>query len=307
MNPQVFNGSARYPADARPVLSIGNFDGVHLGHRALLERLVARAEERGAPPCVYTFDPPPRRVLQPDRCPPRILPLAEKVRLLGEVGVAHVVVERFTLEFSERPASWFAEEILGRRLRPVAMVVGYDFRFGKGREGDARALTALMPWLPVETLDAVQLGAHIASSSRIREAVAEGRVARAAELLGRPHAVRGEVVHGDARGRTIGFPTANLETHDELLPPPGVYAVRAALLDGRAVDGVANLGVRPTFGGHRFSVEVHLFDFNEDLYGQPMTVGFIERLRGERRFPGVDALVAQIREDAARARTILSA
>ncbi|MCB9745768.1 MAG: bifunctional riboflavin kinase/FAD synthetase [Alphaproteobacteria bacterium] len=305
MSAQVFRGARAFHSDTAPVLSIGNFDGVHLGHRALLARLLERAEELDAPSCVFTFEPPPRRVLQPDRCPPRILSLADKLRLLGEFGVDQIIVERFDLEFSRQPAEWFADEILRGRVQPAAMVVGYDFRFGAGRRGDAALLQELWPGLPLEALDAVQLNAHTASSSRIREAVASGRLAEAAELLGRPHFIRGRVVRGDARGRTLGFPTANLEVESELLPSLGVYAVRTTLEGGEVVDGVANLGVRPTFEGRRFSVEVHLLDVSLDLYDQHLKVDFIERLRGEQRFSGVEALVAQIGRDVARAREVL--
>lgn len=303
---QRISGSASYPAEQSPVLTIGNFDGVHLGHCALLARLVERAKELDAPACVYTFDPPPRAVLQPERCPPRILSLEQKLERLGQAGVQQVVVERFSLEFAAHPPEWFAHEIIGRRLRPQAMVVGYDFRFGRGRSGDAEGLARLRPGLSIEAMKPVLIDGLIASSSAIRERVAQGQVAAAAALLGRPFRVTGHVVHGDGRGRTIGFPTANLDSSAQLLPAPGVYAVEATDSLGRALPGVANLGFRPTFEGRSFTVEVHLLDFMGDLYGQQLQVDFLQRLRPEQRFAGVDALVKQIGLDVARAREVLA-
>jgi riboflavin kinase/FMN adenylyltransferase len=287
-------------------VTIGNFDGVHLGHRYLLTEVVAAAEARGVPACVFTFDPPPRAVLEPDRCPPRITSLDDKIDLLGEVGIAQVVVETFDLEFAAQSAEWFAHEILARRLRPAALVVGHDFRFGRKRSGTVAELTRLLPGLEVREVDVMTMEGTRPSSSRIREAVAEGRVTDAAAMLGRNFGFSGEVVHGDRRGRTIGYPTANIRPGVELLPANGVYAVRAQV-DGRWLPGVANLGIRPTFEGRRYQVEVHLFDFDGDLYGRQLPVRFIDYIRGEQRFDGVEALVAQIRADAARARELLEA
>lgn len=306
----LLHGSPHYPATERPVLTIGNFDGVHLGHAALLARVTARARELGAPACVYTFEPPPRRVLQPDTCPPRILSLEDKLTLLGEAGVDQVVVEPFTRELAGRAPEWFAAEILGQRLRPLALITGYDFRFGRGRAGDAALLRQLLPALEIESFGRVSLSldgqARVASSSAIREWVAQGEVDRAAQVLGRPFSLRGEVVEGDQRGRTLGFPTANLQIEAELLPAAGVYAVQAELPDGSRWPAVANLGVRPTFGGSRFAVEVHLLDFSGDLYHTPLRAHFITRLRPERRFAGVEALRAQIQDDTRRARELLA-
>ena len=298
----LFQGSDHYPGKKyRPVATIGNFDGLHLGHRKLVEHLLKRAQELEAPSLIYTFDPPPRLVLQPREAPPRISTLDEKIEGLSEMGVGHIVVETFTTRFGARPAEWFVEEVLSQRLRPQALVVGYDFRYGRGRAGNATSLRAQLPDLPVETVEALQLeNGCVVASSRIREAVAEGRMHDASQLLGRPHRLVGVVVQGDRRGRSLGFPTANLVTSAELIPAPGVYAV---LCGDRA--GVANLGVRPTFDGKRFVIEVHLFDFEGDLYGQKLVVDFISRIRPERRFPNSAALAAQIRQDAAEARQLL--
>lgn len=309
---QLFAGSAAYPTrtgpdDPGPVLTIGNFDGVHRGHQHLLDRLVTRARALGAPSCVYTFEPPPRVVLAPQQHRPRILAWTDKLRLLHEHGVDQVVVDRFTRAFAQHPPEWFANEILGVRLRASALVVGYDFRFGKARAGDLPLLRQLLPQVPVEQVQAWTADEGVISSSAVRGLVAEGQVEQAARLLGRPHSICGTVIAGDQRGRTIGFPTANLETDAELLPANGVYVVRARVNSGDWLPAVANLGTRPTFQGQRTQVEVHLLDMSMDLYGHELTVAFEARLRDERRFSGVDALVAQIREDVAAARVLLGA
>ena len=287
------------------MLTIGNFDGVHRGHRALLDRLVRRARDEGAPACVYTFDPPPRVVLAPQQHRPRVLDWTDKVRLLGEAGVDHVVVEHFTRAFAQHPPDWFVTEVLGRRLGARALVVGYDFRFGRARAGDVDLVRRLLPDAQVEQVSAHGVDGTVVSSSAVRQAVLDGEVERAAVLLGRPHLVRGTVVAGDQRGRTIGFPTANLETDAELVPAPGVYAVWARIDGGEALPGVANLGFRPTFAGQAFRVEVHLLDFQGDVYGRQLEVEFVGRLRGERRFDGVDELVAQIQRDVVDGRRLL--
>jgi riboflavin kinase/FMN adenylyltransferase len=304
--PEIFAGSAAYvvPSPA-PVLSVGNYDGLHLGHRHLLARLVEQAQSMGAPACVYTFDPPPRVVLAPQQHQPRIQSWPDKVRILGELGIDQVIVERFSRSFAQHPPQWFAEEVLGRRIQPSAMVLGYDFRFGRARAGDIHTLRFLLPDLDIQQVEALEVGGQVVSSSAIRRLVAAGKVDKAAELLGLEHRIRGVVVDGDKRGRTIGVPTANLETDAQLLPANGVYAVRARVDGGPWRDGVANLGQRPTFDGVRFLIEVHLLDFSGDLYGRELEVGFFSRLRGEQRFDGSEALVAQIRADVAAARESL--
>ncbi len=304
--PEIFAGSAAYvvPSPA-PVLSVGNYDGLHLGHRHLLARLVEQAQSMGAPACVYTFDPPPRVVLAPQQHQPRIQSWPDKVRILGELGIDQVIVERFSRSFAQHPPQWFAEEVLGRRIQPSAMVLGYDFRFGRARAGDIHTLRFLLPDLDIQQVEALEVGGQVVSSSAIRRLVAAGKVDKAAELLGLEHRIRGVVVDGDKRGRTIGVPTANLETDAQLLPANGVYAVRARVDGGPWRDGVANLGQRPTFDGVRFLIEVHLLDFSGDLYGRELEVGFFSRLRGEQRFDGSEALVAQIRADVAAARECL--
>jgi len=303
---QLFAGSAAYPQPGPgPALTIGNFDGVHQGHQHLLRELVATARSLGVPSCVYTFEPPPRVVLAPQQHQPRILPWTDKLRLLSEFGIDQVIVERFTRPFAQHPAPWFANVVLARRIRPSALVVGYDFRFGRARSGDLALLAELLPGVPIDQVAPFELDGAVVSSSALRALVREGEVERAAVLLGRPHLVTGTVVQGDQRGRTIGFPTANLETDAELLPANGVYAVRACVNGGPPLAAVANLGTRPTFDGRRFLIEVHLLDWSGELYGDELSVTFIGRLRGEVRFPDADALVAQIRADVAEARVRL--
>ncbi|MFT5681105.1 MAG: riboflavin kinase/FMN adenylyltransferase [Myxococcota bacterium] len=306
--PEIFAGSAQYPRDAAPpVVTIGNFDGVHLGHRHLLGRLKRRAEELGAPACVYTFEPPPRVLLAPQLRQSRISPWDEKVRLLHEFGIDQIVIERFTRAFAQHPPEWFVREILERRLRAKALVVGYDFRFGRARAGDVDMLRRTVPYLPVEQVRPHSDGSDVVSSSAIRRLVEAGEVERAAVLLGRPHVIVGTVVGGEQRGRRLGFPTANVESDSELLPFPGVYAVRTRI-DGVPdwLPSVANLGTRPTFDGRHFLIEVHILDFRGNLYGRQAQVAFIGRLRDEQKFADADALSAQLRQDVIAARALLT-
>ena len=307
-HPEVFQGSASYPDPSPgPVLTIGNFDGVHRGHRILLDRVVARAREVGRPACVYTFDPAPRDVLRPGNPILRIQTLEDRLACLGRAGIDQVVVERFTLEVGAMKARDFAAEILGRRLGVSALVVGYDFRFGHKRQG---TVDDLRQWLdvPVEQVGPYAPGGELISSSRIREAVKAGRVAEAATLLARPHVVSGRVVRGDARGRDLGYPTANVAARTPLVPADGIYVVRIDIGDGTLRPAVASIGVRPTFDdGLDRRVEVHLLDFDGDLYDREVHVHFLRFLRGEEAFDSVEALVSQMALDAAAARAVLEA
>lgn len=307
MSMKIYKGSESFPTEARPVLTIGNFDGVHLGHQQLLSALVERARELNRPAAVYTFEPAPRRVLQPESCPPRILSIERKLELLERIGVQQVVLEAFTLELGSQSAAWFADEVIGRRLHPAEMVVGYDFRYGHKRSGDVNTLREHFPELPVHAVTALT-GAEerIVSSSAIRVAVAEGRVDRAAEFLGRPYRLSGTVIPGDRRGRTLGFATANVEPDQELMPAIGVYAVRAGVKGQPKEMAVANLGVRPTFDRKGVVLEVHMLQGNPDLYGAELEVDLIAHLRAEQRFESREALQAQIAIDIQAARQALS-
>jgi riboflavin kinase/FMN adenylyltransferase len=268
---------------------------------------VACARRLGAPACIYTFDPPPRVVLAPHQHVPRISSWTDRVELLGRAGIDHVVVEHFTRGFAQHPPSWFVDEVLQRRLHPRAMVVGYDFRFGAARAGDLAYLRANLKGVDLDQVSPWSESDLVVSSSKIRDLVLAGEVVAAAGLLGRAHFIRGTVVPGDRRGRTIGFPTANIESDDELLPSAGVYAVRARVDGGPVRAGVANLGFRPTFDGTRLLIEVHLLGFDADLYGKEMEVHFIHRLRDERKFSSKNALIIQIREDVQSGQTLLDA
>ncbi len=301
---EVVYGSERLSAQARAV-AIGNFDGVHLGHRQVLDHLLTLSKGTGASPWVYTFDPPPTVVIAPERHQPRLVTLAHKLELLAGLGVSGVVVEPFTAAFAAQSAEMFAREVLRGRLGASAVAVGWDFRFGSGRGGDVDALRAALPGVDVTQVAPLLRDGEPVSSSRIRRLIQAGDLDAAAAFLDRPHRLSGTVVHGDARGRTIGFPTANIANEVECLPALGVYAVRARLPDGIWRPAALNLGVRPTFNGVGQRVEVHILDWAGDAYGQPLDVDIVRRIRGEQRFPSMEALVAQIRADIVACRAIL--
>jgi len=293
----------------RAVIVPGNHDGVHLGHQALLARGRDRAERQGASTVALFFDPHPAAVLAPDRAPPALTTPERREELLLSLGADAVHRQAFDVGFAAQSPEEFVERVLVRELSAVSVVVGPDFRFGKGRAGDFDTLRALGRdhGFDVTRVAPIELEGERVSSTRIRTRLAEGDVEMATRLLGRVPDVAGTVVPGDQRGRTIGFPTANLDCEAVVLPADGVYAVVARLEGGEGlVHGVANLGVRPTFAAGR-SVEVHLFDFDQDVYDRTMRVGFVARLRGEQKFDGLDALVAQIEKDAALARERLTA
>jgi riboflavin kinase/FMN adenylyltransferase len=284
---------------AGPVLTIGNFDGVHRGHRTLLDATRRVATETSAPAVALTFDPAPRDVLRPDNGIPRIQSMRLKLVHLAATGLDAVVVQPFDLALAGLEPEVFAQRILADDLRVQALVVGHDFRFGHRRAGTAETLRAL--GVPVHVVPPLTDEEGIVSSSRIREQLSAGDVAGAARLLGHDHEVEGLVVEGERRGRTLGFPTANLDVEGGLLPADGVYAVR---VDDRP--GVANLGRRPTFAGDARRLEVHLLDFDGDLYGRRLVVSFVARIRGERRFATIEALRQAIAADADAARRIVS-
>ena len=299
----------------RAVVTIGTFDGVHVGHRAIMDTVVQRARALGGSAVVYTFDPHPRTVVSPGRAPGLLTTLEQKLELIAASGVDVTVLEPFTTAFSGTPPERFVREYLHARLRPVEVYVGYNFRFGHHREGSMRMLTELGPWLgfAVTIIPEVTIAEEDVSSTRIRAALAQGEVEMAATLLGRPYPIRGSIVEGDRRGHTIGFPTANLAPENEILPAPGVYAGTLRLLDpglpaaGSALPAVANLGRRPTFQtDDRLVPEAHLIDFHGELYGRRVELSFEFRLRAERRFSSVDALKEQIGRDVEEARRRLA-
>jgi len=291
-----------------PAVTVGNFDGVHRGHQALVAVAVARARETGGLSVALTFDPHPARLLQPDRAPAALTTLAQKEELLAGLGIDRVAVLPFDAVVAALSPEAFARGVLREALGARDVVVGESFRFGHRREGDARGLVELGAGLgfSVHALPVVLEQGSPVSSSRVRDELGRGSVGAARALLGREHFVDGCVVHGDGRGRAIGIPTANLEPDNEVLPAPGVYAGRCRLPGGEVRTAVVNLGHRPTFGGGQLALEAHLVGFEGDLYGARVRLSFHERLRDEQRFPGKDALVGQVREDVARACALLS-
>lgn len=292
-------------------VAIGNFDGVHRGHRALIERALEESAAFGGDAVVLTFEPHPTRVLAPDRSPPRITGADRRLELFASLAVNGVIVQGFDRGFAAMSPELFAREVL-LGLRAKVVIVGENFHFGKDRAGDGYALRALGEKLGFRTevlRPVLDEGDAMISSSKIRAALADGQLDRVHAMLGRTFDFDGRVVLGDQRGRLLGFPTANLRTDVEALPRDGVYAVRAALVDeddrpGEAMDGVMNIGVRPTFSAGR-SIEVHLFDRSLDLYGRLLRVTCVGRLRDERKFDGIEALRAQIAQDVRDARAAL--
>ena len=307
---RVFLGLGRVPAGLGPtVVTVGNFDGVHRGHQALLRRVAAEAAARGLPAGAVTFDRHPVAVLRPGAAPKLLTTLRGRVRLLGEAGMDFVLVLPFTAELSRVPAERFATEVLLDGVGARAVVVGANFRFGHRAAGDAGLLAELgrERGVDVVALDLQADGGEAVSSTRIRTALAAGDVATAWRLLGRPHAVEGRVVHGDRRGRLLGMPTANLAVPGHLaLPANGVYAGHFVLAgSGAAWPAATSVGTNPQFRT-ALRVEAHLLDFDGDLYGRRAGVGFEHRLRDEATFGSVDELVAQMREDVRLAGRLLT-
>lgn len=300
---RVFRGHAR-SLPTSSVVAIGNFDGVHLGHVALAEKLVAVARETSLPATVLTFEPHPREFFSPATAPARLSTLREKLELLAASGVEQAMVCPFNAAFAALSAEEFIGCVLVDSLRTRHLIVGDDFRFGAGRRGDFAMLEAAgkSAGFSVAAMDSVLLDGERVSSSAVRRALAAGDMARAAALLGRPYMMDGQVAHGAKLGRQLGFATANIRIRHNPLPMTGVFAVEVAGLGEGSLPGVANLGIRPTVGGTRPLLEVHLFDFDRDIYGAHISVRFVHKLRDEQRFSNFDALKAQIAADAAAAR-----
>ena len=291
------------------VATIGNFDGVHLGHQAVLGQLAEKAEQLGLPTTVVTFEPHPQEWFFPDRAPPRLTRLREKLTALRRYSVDRVLVLRFDARLAAMEAAAFVERILVDGLGARHVVVGDDFRFGRNRAGDFAFLRAMgaRHGFDVVAMHSFRIDGARVSSTRIREALAAGDMDTAEKLLGRPYRMCGRVAHGDRRGRDIGFPTANLHLHRRASPVLGVFAVEVFGVPGEPVPGVANVGVRPTVDGTRALLEVHLLDFEGDLYGRYVQVDFLHKLRDERRFASFEALRAQIRRDVEAARAWFAA
>lgn len=316
---RVFDGYRTLPAPGaatalgETVVTLGNFDGVHLGHQALMAHIARRAAETGRKSVVYTFEPHPVRILNPKLAPPRITPRDEKLRLIGALGINAAVVEPFDLAFAATSPDDFVAKALVAALGVKELVIGYDFTYGKAGAGNTASLAAAAErfGFTLSVISQQTFGGMVASSTKVRELVLGGNVEGARVLLGRHYSVAGPVAHGFKRGRSIGFPTANIDTANELIPRYGVYACRVSFADepSRVFDAVTNVGVRPTVstGDPRPTVEAHLFDTDADLYGRAARVEFVTALREERKFASIDALKAQIAVDADHARKALAA
>jgi len=297
------NFNERY---SNPVLTLGNFDGVHLGHQAIFKKVIERAREISGTSIVFTFEPHPLKVLAPERSPMMLNTFHGKMQLLSAAGIEIVICANFTRTFAEQHPEDFARDVLFKQIGVREVYVGYDYAFGKGREGSIESLKEMGRTFgfDVGIVEAVQVNDIVVSSSIIRDLISNGRVGEAATLLGRRYAIEGEVVHGSHRGQTLGFPTANLNIVNELIPAHGVYAVLAQV-DDQTIKGVASIGIRPTFDAGPVSLEVYLFEFHKELYGKTMEVSFVKRLRGEVKFSSADALVQQIRKDVQEAQATL--
>ncbi len=295
----------------RAVITIGNFDGVHIGHQALFYEVIERAHAIDGTSIAITFEPHPLRVLKKNASPPLITMYEQKVELIERSGIDALISIPFTLEFAAISAQRFVEDVLVCKIGMKAIVVGEDYAFGKGREGDIDLLNSLAPRLGFEVvvtgmIRTLQGTSERISSTAIRELVQAGEMQDACRMLGRHFQIRGTVVPGrDRGGKLLGFPTANLKLDDELCPKAGIYAVTVEV-QGRLLQGVANIGYSPTFDDRQFTVEVHILDFREVIYGQRLRVNFIKRIRGEKKFSSLAALKDQIAEDAQTARRLLA-
>jgi len=293
---------ARAPKGA--VVTIGNFDGVHIGHQALLQKTIEKAHELQTKSLVITFEPQPFEFFARENTAPRLTRWREKFCLLADFGVDAVLVIRFNEQIAAMTADQFVHHILHEVLQAKHVIVGDDFHFGRGRVGNFDFLKKAgeSAGFSVDTIPSVILDDERVSSTRVRKALALADHDDVLRLLGRPYTMKGRVVHGDKRGRTMGFPTANIYLHRTVTPVQGVYAVRMHGVNATSLPGVANVGIRPTINGTRSLLEVHLFDFSEDIYGRHVAVEFCAKLREERRYPTLDLLIEQIFKDAEHAR-----
>lgn len=289
------------------VVALGNFDGLHLGHQEVIRKAIFSAQQAGKSSGILTFDPHPRRVFRPDLPPLRIVPFSEKSRILQESGVDFMRVIHFTKTFAQTTAEQFIKNILVDQLKVSHVVTGDDFIFGHNRQGNTVYLKEMAAELEFEytICPQISVGDQRCSSTLIRERLAQGDVEAAAALLGRPYSITGIVRAGDKRGRELGFPTANIYPGRMFTPATGVYAVRARV-QGKLVNGVANLGTRPTFAGNRLRLETHLFDWNGDIYRKHIEVILIKYLRQEKKFDGIESLKSQIAEDCRQAQIVLN-
>lgn len=300
---KIFHGTENANIARPTVLTLGVFDGLHLGHQRIMHKVVERAKAVGAAGTAITFDPHPRSVLHPESAPPLLQTLDQRLANFEVLGIEQAIVIRFDREFASQSAEDFLRDILHDRLHAKEVYLGKGFAFGRARGGNIDLLRRMSAELgfAADEVDEVRLRGQRISSSKIRELLAAGRVNLARRMLGRPYGVEGVIVRGDRRGHTVGFPTANLHPHNRVIPKFGVYAT-ATLIDGIWRRSITNIGVRPTFGAESEpSIESYIFDFDRELYGDVLRVRFLHRIRDERKFSGIDELKAQIEKDARRA------
>src|SRR6187399_21231 len=300
---KIFHGTENANILKPTVLTLGVFDGLHLGHQRIMQTVVERAKAIGAVPTAITFDPHPRAVLYPESAPPLLQTLDQRLFNFEVLGIEQAIVIRFTRKFAGQPAENFLSDIVHDRLHAREVYLGKGFEFGKDRGGNIsllREMSSKLGFVADEVPEVQMRGLRI-SSSQIRKMLAEGRVNLARRMLGRPYGVEGVIIRGNRRGHTIGFPTANLHPHNRVIPKFGVYAT-VTLVDGTWRRSITNIGVRPTFENDAEpSIETYLFDFNGDLYGDVLRVRFLHRIRDERKFNGIDELKAQIEKDSRHA------
>jgi riboflavin kinase / FMN adenylyltransferase len=306
---KVFRELRDIPADYMGAyVTIGNFDGVHRGHTPIFQKLIDEAHANNRKAMVITFDPHPKNILHPDIKPFYLITtIEEKIHLIEDQGMDGVVIIPFSLEFSKLTPEEFILQILWDTLRIRKIYIGYDYSFGKNKRGNETLLRAFGKKLgfEVDVIPAVKLGDTVISSTRLRLAILEGDVKTAATLLGRPYNIGGAIIHGKGRGNTLNFPTANIAPEKALIPAQGVYAVLANL-EERQYDAVLNIGCNPTFSDEKLSIEVHLFDFDRNIYGERMNILFVDRIRNETKFEGPKELIEQIKRDIDRAKAILN-
>lgn len=299
----VWNGLDAYPTDAPlAVATIGNYDGVHLGHKTILKRVVDEARHRNLPSLLISFDPHPLSIVAPEKRPRLLQTRGQRLDSLSSCGLTDVMLLAFDADLAALDGREFIEGLLLERLGLASIHVGENFRFGHRRQGDLTLLKEIgrRRSFDVHGVPPVEIDGGAVSSTAIRACLAEGKVALARRMLDRPYSIGGEVIHGDGRGRTLDCPTANLELDNEVLPAPGVYVTEAQVIAGR-FPSLTNVGMRPTVGGRTLTVETHLLEVDEDLYGERMEIGFLERLRDEMRFDNLESLADQIARDRAAA------
>ncbi len=289
------------------IVTVGVFDGLHIGHQAVIHHVLTQSKKFRLASVVLTFDPPPLAFLVPEKCPPALTTLPKKIEILEHLGVDAVVFARFDAYLQQMSPDTFVQQVLLQRLYARQVIIGYDWQFGKGRSGNAEALKQLGEryQFGVTIVGSIQLHGAPVHSTRIREAISKSNLDLVSELLGRRYSIMGEIVQGEGRGRQIGFPTANIDAGNQMLPPSGVYASQVKL-EGCMFDGVTNMGTRPTFDGEKFQIETHLFDFEKIVYGKEIEIFFIEKIRTEQKFPNPETLIDQIKQDIVQAKAILN-